>query len=137
MLRRNNALNMMKSKGDEELKSNEAPIKDGEDTVDRGARGRFVAGNKASPGRPPGRGVVAELREKLAQDVDNVIKKLREKALEGDPAAIRILLDRVVPSLRPVEPAAPMELPDGDLAQQARAVVLAVANGELASGQAA
>ena len=104
---------------------------------DRSASGRFTKGNKASPGRPPGRGVVAELREKLAQDVDKVINIVREQALAGDPQAIRILLDRVLPSLRPVELPTPLDLPEGNLAHQAHAVVQAVANGDIAASQAA
>ena len=103
---------------------------------DRSASGRFTKGNKASPGRPPGRGVVAELREKLAQDVDKVIGILREQALAGDPQAIRILLDRVLPSLRPVELPTPLDLPEGNLAHQAHAVVLAVASGDITASQA-
>ena len=104
---------------------------------DRNTGGKFVKGNKASPGRTAGRGKVAELREKLAQDVDAVIGIVRELALAGDPQAIRILLDRVLPSLRPVELPTPMDLPKGNLAHQAHAVVQAVADGDIAPSQAA
>lgn len=114
----------------------ESPKTDGKQS-DRSASGRFTKGNKASPGRPPGRGAVAELRDKLAQDVDAVISIVREKALAGDPQAIRILLDRVLPSLRPVELPTPMDLSVGNLAQQAHAVVQAVAHGDIAPSQAA
>jgi len=105
--------------------------------TDRGVGGRFTSGNKASPGRPPGRGKVAELRDKLAQDVEAVIGILREQALAGDPQAIRILLDRVLPTLRPVELPTPLDLPEGTLAHQAHAVVQAVAVGDIAASQAA
>lgn len=115
----------------------ESPNTDGKKSGGRGVGGRFTQGNKASPGRPPGRGIVAELRDKLAQDVDKVIGILREQALAGDPQAIRILLDRVLPSLRPVELPTPMDLPEGNLAQQAHAVVQAVAAGDIAPSQAA
>lgn len=80
---------------------------------------------------------MAELREKLAQDVDAVIGIVREQALAGDPQAIRILLDRVLPSLRPVELPTPLDLPEGNLAHQAHAVVQAVADGDIAPSQAA
>lgn len=96
-----------------------APNTDGKQSADRGSSGRFVKGNRASPGRPAGRGAVAELRDKLAQDVDKIISVLREQALAGDPQAIRILLDRVLPSLRPVELPTPLDLPEGNLAHQA------------------
>ena len=112
------------------------PNKNGKKTSDHDLGGKFAKGNKASPGRPPGRGVVAELRDKLAQDVDKVIAKVREQALAGDPQSIRILLDRVVPALRPIELPAPIAMPAGDLTQQAQAVIQAAAAGELAPGQA-
>jgi len=113
------------------------PNKDGKESADRGTSGRFTKGNKASPGRPPGRGAVAELRDKLALDVDKIIVVLREQALAGDPQSMRILLDRVLPSLRPVELATPLYLPDSTLTDQGRAVLAAVAAGELGAGQGA
>ena len=57
------------------------PNKDGKKTADRGPAGRFAKGNRASPGRPAGRGKVAELRDKLAQDLDQIIAVLRAQAL--------------------------------------------------------
>ena len=113
------------------------PNKDGKKTEDRGSNGRFVKGNRASPGRPPGRGAVAELRDKLAKDMDKIIEVLRAQALAGDPQAIRIVLDRVLPSLRPIELPATLDIPEGNLAHQARAVVRAAAAGNIAPGQAA
>ena len=112
------------------------PNKDGSKT-DRAAGGKFAKGNRASPGRPPGRGAVAELRNKLASDMDKIIVVLREQALAGDTQAIRIVLDRVLPSLRPVDLPTTLDLPDGNLAQQAHAVVQAVAAGEVTASQAA
>lgn len=105
---------------------------------DRGPRGRFAAGNKASPGRPPGRGPVAEMRVRLATDLDKIIGTLKAQALAGDPQAIRIILDRVLPALRPVDLPTVLALPvGGTLADQARAVVQATADGDLAPAQAA
>lgn len=109
----------------------------GQKTDGRGVTGRFTKGNKASPGRPPGRGAVAEMRDKLAQDLDKIIVVLRDQALAGDAQAIRILLDRVLPSLRPVELPTPLDMADGSLAQRANAVVQAVADGTIAPSQAA
>lgn len=114
------------------------PIADRQKSDDRGPRGRFAAGNKASPGRPPGRGPVAEMRVKLATDLDKIIDTLKAQALAGDPQAIRIILDRVLPALRPVDTPMPLAFPaDGTLADQARAVVQAAADGDLAPAQAA
>jgi hypothetical protein len=114
------------------------PIDDRKKTAGRGAGGRFAIGNKASPGRPPGRGPVAAMREMLGADLDSIIDVLRERALSGDAQAIRIILDRVLPSLRPVEAPTALALPlGGTLAAQAQAVVQAVADGDLAPAQAA
>ena len=113
------------------------PNPDGKKSV-RAAGGRFAAGNKESPGRPPGRGAVAEMRATLATDLHKIIGVLRAQALAGDPQAIRIVLDRVLPALRPVELPTTLDLPaDGTLADQARAVVQAAADGDLNPTQAA
>ena len=76
------------------------------------------------------------MRDRLAQDLDQIVVVLCNQALAGDPQSIRILLDRVLPSLRPVELPTPLELPGNDLAEQAQAVVRAVAAGDIAPGQA-
>ena len=113
------------------------PIDDRQKTA-RGPRGRFAPGNKASPGRPPGRGPVAEMRAALATDLHQIIETLKAQALAGDAQAIRIILDRVLPALRPVDLPTALALPaDGTLADQARAVVQAAADGDLAPAQAA
>ena len=104
---------------------------------DRGQRGRFAPGNKASPGRPPGRGPVAEMRALLATDLDKIVDTLKSQALAGDAQAIRIILDRVLPALRPVELPTTLALPEGTLTEQGRAVLAAIAAGDLAPGQGA
>ena len=115
-----------------------APNTNGRKTAGRGAGGRFAVGNEGSPGRPPGRGAVAVMRDALATDLDKIIDTLKAQALAGDAQAIRIILDRVLPSLRPVELPAVLALPVGaTLAEQARAVVQAAADGEIAPSQAA
>ena len=113
------------------------PIDDGKKS-DRGHRGRFAPGNSASPGRPHGRGPVAEMRAALATDLDKIIGTLKAQALAGDAQAIRIILDRVLPALRPVDMPTTLALPvDGTLADKALAVVQAAADGDLAPAQAA
>ena len=115
-----------------------SPNTNGKKTEGRGAGGKFAPGNKASPGRPPGRGAVAEMREALAADLGGIIDTVKARALAGDMQAARIILDRLVPSLRPVEMPAVLTLPAGaTLAGQAQAVVNAAAAGELAPSQAA
>ena len=113
-------------------------IKNGPKSANHTAGGRFASGNKASPGRPRGRGPVGEMRDALAADLGGIIDTVRAKAMAGDMQAARIILDRLVPSLRPVEMPAVLTLPAGaTLAGQAQAVIEAAANGSLAPSQAA
>jgi len=78
------------------------------------------------------------MREMLATDLDKIIGVVRAQALAGDAQAIRIILDRVLPALRPVDMPTALALPaDGTLADQAHAVVQAAADGALAPSQAA
>ena len=112
------------------------PINDGKQAGGRNSKGRFAPGNKISLGRPLGRSKVSELREKLAQDLDQVNDLVRAQALAGDPQAIRVLLDRVLPALRPIELPAQLDMPEGTLTEQGRAVMAATASGDLAPGQA-
>ena len=113
-------------------------IKNGPKSPNHTAGGRFAPGNKASPGRPPGRGAVAEMRDALAADLGGIIDTVRAKAMAGDMQAAMIILDRLVPSLRPVEIPTAVSMPAGaTLAGQAQAVIDAAAAGELAPSQAA
>ncbi len=100
--------------------------------------GRWKAGESGNPkGRPAGTGKVAEMRAAIAAHVPELLKALVAKALEGDVGAARLLLERTVAPLRAVEPAQALTLPDGTLTDQGRAVLKAVAAGELAPGQGA
>ena len=113
-------------------------IKNGAKSPNHTAGGKFAPGNKASPGRPLGRGAVAEMRDALAVDLGGIIDTVRAKAMAGDMQAARIILDRLVPSLRPVEIPTAVSMPAGaTLAGQAQAVVNAAAAGELVPSQAA
>ncbi len=114
------------------------PIADRQKSDDRGPGGRFAPGNPGGPGRPPGRGPVAEMRAALATDLHRIIDTLKAQALAGDAQSIRIILDRVLPALRPVDMPIALPLPvDGTLVEQARTVVQAAAYGDLAPTQAA
>lgn len=101
-------------------------------------RGRWKAGESGNPaGRKPGTGEVAALRASIAGHVPEIIGRLVEAAKAGDVQAARLLLERVLPPIKPAELAAPLALPDGTLAEQGRAVLAAVAAGELAPGAGA
>ena len=96
------------------------------------------AGQSGNPrGRRPGTGEVAKLRAAIAEHVPTILERLVAAALQGDVSAARLLLERVCPPLKATEEAAPLALPDGTLTEQGRAVLGAVAAGDLAPGQGA
>lgn len=69
-------------------------------TNDRDQHGRFAVGNAGGPGNPHGR-QVAKLRAALLaavtdDDIRAIIRKLIERAIAGDVAAGREVLDRVM-----------------------------------------
>lgn len=91
------------------------------------------SGNPA--GRPKGVSEVGKIRAAIAARVPEILKKLIEQALDGDTSAARLLLERAIAPLKSIEPTQPITLPDGNLTDQGRAVLCAVASGELAPGQ--
>ena len=101
-------------------------------------RGRWKAGESGNPkGRPPGAGEVAKLRASIAGHVPEIIGQLVEAAKGGDVQAARLLLERVLPPMKPSELATPIAMPKESLTEQGRAVLAAVSMGELAPGQGA
>ena len=80
---------------------------------------------------------MAKLRAAIAGKVPAILESLTAAALAGDVQAARLLLERTLPALKPAEQAQALHLPDGTLTAQGRAVLAAVAAGELAPGQGA
>ena len=98
----------------------------------------WKAGQSGNPaGRKPGTGAVAKIRASMAEHVPALVSMLLERAMAGDIGAARLLLERTVAPLKAAEQSAPVALAGGSLAEQGRAVVAAVASGELAPGQGA
>ena len=100
--------------------------------------GRWKAGESGNPaGRKPGTGAVAKIRASMAEHVPALVAVLIERAMAGDLGAARLLLERTIAPLKAAEQTAALALPDGTLTEQGRAVVAAVASGELAPSQGA
>ncbi|MCP5263641.1 MAG: hypothetical protein H6929_20010 [Rhodoferax sp.] len=94
------------------------------------------SGNPA--GRQPGSGELQKLRAAIREHVPAIIDQLVAAARGGDVQASRLLLERVLPPVKPTEQAIELELPEGGtLTAKASAVLHAAASGELAPGQAA
>ena len=58
-----------------------------------------VSGNPA--GRPKGSGLAGRLRKVIADDADEILQSVIDQAKAGDLAAAKLLLDRIVPALKP------------------------------------
>lgn len=99
--------------------------------------GRFQQGNVAAKGhgRPAGSGFSSQLREVVGkEEFKGLVQSLLERAMAGDTAAAGLLINRLVPALKPVAEPIRVELPDGTLSNQAGAVVQAIAGGSIAPG---
>lgn len=100
-------------------------------------KGRWVPGESGNPkGRPRGSNSSAELRAAISAHIPAILDRLAQLAVEGDVSAARLLLERTIPATRPVEAAVGLMLPSG-LTAKGEAILNAVADGEIAPGQAA
>ena len=100
---------------------------------------QWQPGQTGNPkGRPPGQSEITRLRASLASDVPDILAGLVMAAKGGDVQAARLILERILPPVKAIEQAVELPLPDGGtLTAQGRAVLSAVAMGELAPGQGA
>ncbi len=101
-------------------------------------RGSWKPGQSGNPaGRPPGVGEVGKLRAAIGKRVPELLAAMMDKAPEGDVGAARLLLERAIAPLKAAEHQQVLTLPNGTLTEKGRAVLAAVAAGELAPGQGA
>jgi hypothetical protein len=75
------------------------------------------------------------MRNALMGDVPEILAALVRQAKAGDPQAARLILERVLPPVKATEQPVKLQLPDGNLTEQGRAVLDSVASGGLAPGQ--
>lgn len=108
-------------------------------TAEQKQRGRWKSGESGNPnGRPAGLGEVTKLRNSIAAHLPDIIAELVAKAKAGDVQAARLLLERVLPPIKPIEQPIALSLPLGDgLTAQGMAIVQAIADGEIALSQGA
>lgn len=100
---------------------------------------KFQKGQTGNPaGRPKAWRSCQKLRDLIGAHADSLVKKLLLAAVnDGDVQAAKLLIDRAIPPLKAVELPTPIAIPpDGSLAEQGRAVMLALSRGKLPASQA-
>ena len=106
--------------------------------ITRDEQGRWMVGASGNPlGRPSGTGHVARLRAELTLELPGILESLIRQAKGGDVAAIRVVLDRVIPPLKAVDAPLSLQLPEGGFTTQGRAIVASAASGEVSAQEAA
>lgn len=89
-------------------------------------------GTSGNPrGRPP-HPVAARFRGVVEPQMDAVIAAMLTAAKSGDVQAARLLIERIIPALKPIPPTTPFRLDGDSLTAQAQAVLAAVAGGSIA-----
>jgi len=86
-------------------------------------------------GRPPGISEITKLRKSLMTDAPEILAGLVTAAKAGDVQAARLILERVLPPVKPTEQTIELELTGVTLTDQGRAVLSAVSAGALAPSQ--
>jgi len=112
--------------------------KNGTNTDDRNADGTFASGNA---GKPKGarHKVTLAVEAMLEGQQEALTQAVIDKALEGDVTALRICIDRIAPTRKdaPVSFDLPEIETTNDAANAARAILKAVAEGEVTPVEAA
>lgn len=100
---------------------------------DRTARGHFKPGTSGNPGGRSGQ--TKALRDKLVKGADDVARVVMKAAKGGDMQACRLILERLVPALKPVSQPVSFTLDQTDLPACARSIMAAIADGTLPPDQ--
>jgi Family of unknown function (DUF5681) len=118
-----------------------APENTGDKQTDGRVNGRFHPGQSGNPrGRPRGslNRATLLLRDLLADDGEEVVRRAIADAKKGKPIALRLVLERLVPPAR--SSAVVIDLPAvvkaGDVAEAVQVVIATAARGEITLAEA-
>jgi hypothetical protein len=99
---------------------------------------KFEKGQSGNPaGRRRGTGHAAKLRKAIEKDMPGIVEAMVASAKDGDTSAAKLLLDRVVPTIKPVQQLVLVNaLQDKTLSEQGSTIIAAMSSGSLAPEQA-
>ncbi|MCX7222678.1 MAG: DUF5681 domain-containing protein [Burkholderiales bacterium] len=94
--------------------------------------GRWRPGQSGNPaGRRPGSGSVQQLRQAIENSLPEIIQCLADKAKAGDVGAARLLLERAIPALKPLEVPQTLQIDGEDLSTKAKSIFALAAAGKV------
>lgn len=98
----------------------------------------FQKGQSGNPaGKPKGcKDKRTELQELLRPHAPALLQKAVEIAPEGDAAALKLCLDKLMPNIRPREDPIPLQLASGSLTEKGQSLLEALAPGALTPTEA-
>jgi len=106
----------------------------------RGVGGKFLPGNQVGvAGRPRGTKTRPELKRMLLDKSPEIIQKVLDLALAGDPMALKLCLERLIPALKPMDDAISIggvAVAEG-LAEKGNLIFNAMADSTISPSQAA
>ena len=91
------------------------------------------SGNPA--GRPTGQSAITRLRAQLEPDAPEILQTMVAAAKGGDVQAARLILERILPPVKPIEQCIELAMVGDTLTDKGKAVLGAISTGELAPGQ--
>lgn len=108
-------------------------MKQPDNAAERKAGGRWKPGQSGNPGGRSSQ--TAKLRTKLAAGSEAVIKIVMDAAKNGDMQACRLILERMVPAIKPVSEPVQFDFTGSTPTDQARSIMAAIAAGDIPPDQ--
>ncbi len=97
---------------------------------------RWKAGQSGNPaGRPPGQSEITKLRAMLMPQAPELLEIIFNAAKGGDMVAARLILERILPAVKPIELGQEISVNSSTLTGKAEAILNAVFLGQIAPTQ--